>query len=452
MNGRGCRWIEVFVLWHPFSTSPSSLAIRHFSDSFSTISISPYSISSKTPDSPLAPPPVTTTSNAESRQAHLLRSPPTSPSTSTLSLPGSVATGGQQSAKGCLELYFVVKFYPEDITQELIQQITRHLFYLQVKQEILNMDIYCPPDTAAHLASLALQAKFGDYEYLLSSSDSVNLESEALLPLSCFQKVELSRSDWFDRIVALWRTHASLTREEAEIAYLKHAQDLDMFGLSFFEISKMQGAAKSSSSPSSAVSTTDQAPIAAELWLGIDSLGIRFYKKNKLRPEVFFSWCDIKSVTAHDKKVILNLTGDKNATFAFYAAKSTISREVNRSPLFHLNAKLLDSRSGDGKSRTVHATSTRTVDRNSTDETLRRTTSKSTRAHRDEQKKSILPFAIGETSNICPRTTITFASRKRTRWNWKKVSRLSGTNETSARNVGQWTRLSLSIDNPIGFF
>jgi hypothetical protein len=52
-----------------------------------------------------------------------------------------------------------VKFYPEDITHELIQDITRRLFYLQVKQDILNMDIYCPPDTAAHLASLSLQAK-----------------------------------------------------------------------------------------------------------------------------------------------------------------------------------------------------------------------------------------------------------------------------------------------------
>jgi len=90
---------------------------------------------------------------------NLLRSPPTSPSTSTLSLPSTVANGGQQSIKGTLELYFVVKFYPEDITNELIQEITRHLFYLQVKQDILNMDIYCPPDTAAHLASLSLQAK-----------------------------------------------------------------------------------------------------------------------------------------------------------------------------------------------------------------------------------------------------------------------------------------------------
>ena len=83
------------------------------------------------------------------------------------------------------------------------------------------------------------------------------------------------------------------------MAYLKHAQDLDMFGLSFFEISKMQGANKTTQQ----YPQSDQPSLAAELWLGIDSLGIRFYKKNKLRPEVFFSWSDIKSVTAHDKKV-----------------------------------------------------------------------------------------------------------------------------------------------------
>lgn len=167
--------------------------------------------------------------------------------------------------------------------------------------------------------------KFGDYDQIISSSETLNLESEALLPLSCFQKIELSRSDWFDRIVALWRTHASLTREESEMAYLKYAQDLDMFGLSFFEISKMQGGNKSNLLSQ----TSDQTSLTAELWLGLDSLGIRFYKKNKLRPEVFFSWSDIKSVTAHDKKVILNLASDKNATFAFYAAKSSVSKEVN---------------------------------------------------------------------------------------------------------------------------
>ncbi|CAM4798644.1 unnamed protein product [Rotaria magnacalcarata] len=264
---------------------------------------------------------------------HLLRSPPTS--VSTLSLPSATNNSSRQCSKVTIELYLAVKFCPEDITYELIQDITRRLFYLQVKQDILNMNIYCPPDTAAHLASLSLQAKFGDYEQIESSSESVNLENEALLPLTCFQKIELSRSDWFARIIALWRTHALLTREEAEMSYLKHAQDLDMFGLSFFEISKMHGAQRSASQQKQTMKSTDQqqeqldqSTIAPELWLGIDSLGIRFYKKNKLRPEVFFSWCDVKSVTAHDKKVILNLMTDKHATFAFYARKSSVSKEI----------------------------------------------------------------------------------------------------------------------------
>ena len=42
---------------------------------------------------------------------------------------------------------FLAKFYPEDIS-ELVQEITQHLFFLQVKQSILNMDVYCPPEAA----------------------------------------------------------------------------------------------------------------------------------------------------------------------------------------------------------------------------------------------------------------------------------------------------------------
>ena len=83
-----------------------------------------------------------------------------------MSLPSSITSAAQQSIKGTIEFYFVVKFYPEDITHELIQDITRRLFYLQVKQDILSMDIYCPPDTASHLASLALQAKVRIFCYI----------------------------------------------------------------------------------------------------------------------------------------------------------------------------------------------------------------------------------------------------------------------------------------------
>lgn len=52
-----------------------------------------------------------------------------------------------------------VKFYPEDVAGELVQEITKHLFFLQVKEAILNMDIFCPPEASVLLASYAVQAK-----------------------------------------------------------------------------------------------------------------------------------------------------------------------------------------------------------------------------------------------------------------------------------------------------
>lgn len=71
-----------------------------------------------------------------------------------------------------LQFKFRVKFFPEDVTEELIQDITQvclqcvcelyfspslqRLFYLQVKDSILSEDAYCPPETAVLLASYAV--------------------------------------------------------------------------------------------------------------------------------------------------------------------------------------------------------------------------------------------------------------------------------------------------------
>ena len=79
-----------------------------------------------------------------------------------------------------LSFEFLAKFYPEEVSEELIQEITQHLFFLQVKQRILNMDIYCPPEAAVFLASYALQAKYGDYDELTFKTEDI--KNENLLP------------------------------------------------------------------------------------------------------------------------------------------------------------------------------------------------------------------------------------------------------------------------------
>lgn len=79
-----------------------------------------------------------------------------------------------------LQFKLKAKFYPEDVTEELIQDVTRRLFFLQVKEGILGEEIYCPPESAVLLASYAIQAKYGQYNK--SVHHPGYLSSERLLP------------------------------------------------------------------------------------------------------------------------------------------------------------------------------------------------------------------------------------------------------------------------------
>jgi hypothetical protein len=56
-------------------------------------------------------------------------------------------------------MLLLIKFYPEDVTSELIQEYTQHLFYLQSRQQIINEFIYSPAELCILLASYAAQAK-----------------------------------------------------------------------------------------------------------------------------------------------------------------------------------------------------------------------------------------------------------------------------------------------------
>lgn len=57
-----------------------------------------------------------------------------------------------------------MKFCPEDVEVELLEEVTIRYFFLQVKGALLKDEIYCPPDTCVLLASYAIQAKHGDYD------------------------------------------------------------------------------------------------------------------------------------------------------------------------------------------------------------------------------------------------------------------------------------------------
>jgi radixin len=135
-----------------------------------------------------------------------------------------------------LQFKFRAKFYPEDVSEEIIQDITLRLFYLQVKDLILSDEVYCPPETSVLLASYAVQAKYGDY--VPETHVAGCLASDRLLPQRVIGQYKMSLDEWEKRITVWWADHRNMNREVAMLEYLNIAQDLDMYGVNVSSSSK----------------------------------------------------------------------------------------------------------------------------------------------------------------------------------------------------------------------
>ncbi|KAG8444394.1 hypothetical protein GDO86_009543 [Hymenochirus boettgeri] len=205
-----------------------------------------------------------------------------------------------------LQFKFRAKFYPEDVSEELIQDITQKLFFLQVKEAILSDEVYCPPETAVLLGSYAVQAKFGDYNKEIHKSGYLN--SERLLPQRVLEQHKLSRDQWEERI-EVWHTeHRGMLKEDAMLEYLKIAQDLEMYGINYFEIKNKKG---------------------SDLWLGVDALGLNIYEHNdKLTPKIGFPWSEIRNISFNDKKFVIKPIDKKAPDFVFYAPRLRINKRI----------------------------------------------------------------------------------------------------------------------------
>ena len=71
--------------------------------------------------------------------------------------------------------------------------------WFQVKQNILNMDIYCPPEASVLLASYAVQAKYGDFEEN-SYKPGLLANSDDLLPQRVVDQYKMTPEMWEERI------------------------------------------------------------------------------------------------------------------------------------------------------------------------------------------------------------------------------------------------------------
>lgn len=213
--------------------------------------------------------------------------------------------GVNQSNTGCVFMFYA-KFFPEDVNEELVQEVTQHLFFLQVKQAILSMDIYCPPEASVLLASYAVQAKYGD-----SDGDVIEpgmLANENLLPQRVIDQYQMTPQMWEERIKTWYDDHKGMSRDEAEMEYLRIAQDFDMYGVNYFPITNKKN---------------------TELWLGVTSMGLNIYEKNnKLLPRTTFQWSEIKHISFDDKKFTIRPIDSKSPNFVFYSQKLRINKMI----------------------------------------------------------------------------------------------------------------------------
>ncbi|XP_013785124.1 moesin/ezrin/radixin homolog 1-like isoform X2 [Limulus polyphemus] len=205
-----------------------------------------------------------------------------------------------------LQFKFRAKFFPEDVAEEIIQDITLRLFYLQVKNGILNDEIYCPPETSVLLASYAVQAKYGDYS---SNNYSPGMfANDRLLPQRVIDQHKLSKEMWEERIANWWMEHKAMPKEDAMMEYLKIAQDLEMYGVNYFEIKNKKG---------------------TDLWLGVDALGLNIYEKeDKLTPKIGFPWSEIRNISFNDRKFVIKPIDKKAPDFVFFAPRLRINKRI----------------------------------------------------------------------------------------------------------------------------
>ncbi|KAL8586199.1 hypothetical protein ACOMHN_021466 [Nucella lapillus] len=188
--------------------------------------------------------------------------------------------------KGCQtphKLYFGVKFYAADPCK-LREEITRYLFFLQVKQDILQGRLPVTFDEAAELCAYAVQSELGDFD--------PRQYTEGYVSEFCF--VPNQTEDLERRVTALHRRMGGLVPLMAEYRYLDKVKWLDMYGV---DLHPVLGEAN------------------VEYFLGLTPTGIVVYK-NKNKVGNYF-WPRISKVTFKGKIFIVKVKDKNNEEHAY---------------------------------------------------------------------------------------------------------------------------------------
>ncbi|XP_028663880.2 tyrosine-protein phosphatase non-receptor type 4 isoform X1 [Erpetoichthys calabaricus] len=175
---------------------------------------------------------------------------------------------------------FRVKFFVSD-PSKLQEEYTRYQYFLQLKQDILTGRLPCPYNTAALLASYAVQSELGDYNH--------SEYFPGYLADYCF--IPNPPTDFEKEISKQHQQHNGLSPAEAEYNYINTARTLELYGV------ELHYARDQSNN---------------EIMIGVTSGGILIYK-NRVRIN-YFPWLKIVKISFKCKQFFIQLRRELHET------------------------------------------------------------------------------------------------------------------------------------------
>uniref|UniRef100_A0A672M9A6 FERM, ARHGEF and pleckstrin domain-containing protein 1 n=1 Tax=Sinocyclocheilus grahami TaxID=75366 RepID=A0A672M9A6_SINGR len=174
-------------------------------------------------------------------------------------------------------LRFVVKFFPPDHTQ-LLEELTRYLFALQIKHDLACGDLTCNESSAALLVSHIVQSEIGDFEEVQCKQHLLNNkyipEQDALM----------------DKIIEYHQKHVGQTPAESDYQLLEIARRLEMYGVRLHPAKDREG---------------------TKLSLAVAHSGVLVFQGHtKINA---FNWSKVRKLSFKRKRFLIKLRPDLNS-------------------------------------------------------------------------------------------------------------------------------------------
>mmetsp|Transcript_108153 Transcript_108153/g.150912 ORF Transcript_108153/g.150912 Transcript_108153/m.150912 type:complete len:383 (-) Transcript_108153:166-1314(-) len=205
-----------------------------------------------------------------------------------------------------ITLDFKAKFFPESVNDELTDAVVQRLFWKQIKNGVVNNDIYCPPELCVLFAAQSMQADHGDYDASKHGPGTVIVANQ--LPQRVIDQHGLTVEQWEDRVTNAWIGQQGIAPATAIMDYLNIAQDLEQYGITYFEITNKKG---------------------TRLWLGVHNLGMDIYEyNNKVTPRLGFPWGEIRNISFNDKKFTIKMVSKEAPDFKFFSPRFKVNKRI----------------------------------------------------------------------------------------------------------------------------